>query len=147
MRLTIIIVSLLLLTLAGATLVTLHVARGSLTDQVGDNLQGRAESVSELVQLYLTANVNEVQQLAANRAIVEAAAQRNATYQGTSTNILTQLIALDEQWRSAPARDPLIQSVVVVARSHEEDPAGRRSLTQLRPSRLTPPLMADTLLP
>ena len=47
-RLTIIIVSLVLLTLATATLVTLRVARASLTDQVGDNFQGQAESVSDI---------------------------------------------------------------------------------------------------
>ena len=43
-RLTIIIVSLILLTLAGATLVTLRVARASLTDRVGENFQAGRSS-------------------------------------------------------------------------------------------------------
>ncbi len=124
LRLTIIIVSLLLLILAAATLVTLRVARASLTDQAGDYFQGHAESLSELVQLYLTTNVNEVQQLATDQELVSAAAKRNATYQGTSENILAQLLELDEQWRSAVSDDPLVQSVVVTG-SNEEDVAAQ----------------------
>ena len=120
-RLTIIIVSLLLLTLAGATLVTLRVARANLTDQVGENFQGHAESLSELINLYLTSNINEVQQLAASHELVTAATERNATYQGSPGDIRGQLIALDEQWVSALNNDPLIQSVVV-AEAHEVDP-------------------------
>ncbi len=125
-RLTIIIVSLLLLTLAGATLVTLRVARGSLTDQVGENFQGHAESLSELIDIYLTTNINEVQQLASNHALVSAAAERNATYQGSSDSILGQLLALDEQWASALNDDPLIQSVVVTGAQEDRvaNPAG-----------------------
>ena len=51
-RVTFVIVSLILLTLAGATLVTLRVARTNLTEQAGHTFEGHAENLSELVQLY-----------------------------------------------------------------------------------------------
>ncbi|MCI0849781.1 MAG: diguanylate cyclase [Chloroflexi bacterium] len=100
---------------------TLRIARGNLTDQVGDNFQSDAESLSELVQLYLTANINEVQQLASAPVLHQAAVQRNGEYQGEPVEILAQLLRLDEEWRAAPDDDPLIMSVV--SHGHLEDPS------------------------
>ena len=121
-RVTLVIVSLILLTLAGATLVTLRVARTNLTEQAGHAFEGHAESLSELVQLYLTSNVSELQQLAAVNQLDQAAADRNASYSGDDASILVQLLALDEQWRTAADDDPLIRSVVLVGGEHERDP-------------------------
>ena len=122
-RVTFVIVSLILLTLAGATLVTLRVARANLTEQAGHAFEGHAESLSELVQLYLTSNVSELQQLAAVNQLDQAAAGRNGTYTGDDASILAQLLALDEQWRTAADDDPLIRSVLVAA-ALQTDPVG-----------------------
>ena len=122
-RVTLVIVSLILLTLAGATLVTLRVARTNLTEQAGHAFEGHAESLSELVQLYLTSNVSELQQLAAVNQLDQAAADRNASYSGDDASILVQLLALDEQWRTAADDDPLIRSVLVAA-ALQTDPVG-----------------------
>ena len=110
-KLTVIIVSLIVLTLAGATLITLRAVQSNLTGQVGGNFEDHAESVGQFVGLFLYSNANKVQVLSQSHSLHASTAERNASYQGSETQILAELQALDQRWQEAPDNDPLILSI------------------------------------
>ncbi len=110
-RLALSIVILVTLTLAAVTYITTQIVQSELTDQIGENHQGHAESLSEFVALYLLENANELQALAVSHVITDALAERNASYTGPTALIQAEIQALDERWLAAPDDDPFILGI------------------------------------
>ena len=91
-RLAICIVILVTVTLAGVTYITTKIVQSALTDQIGENHQRHAESLSEFVALYLLENANELQALAVSHVIIDALAERNASYTGSTARSQPALV-------------------------------------------------------
>ena len=123
-RLAICIVILVTVTLAGVTYITTKIVQSALTDQIGENHQRHAESLSEFVALYLLENANELQALAVSHVIIDALAERNASYTGSTARIQTEIQAIDERWLAAPDDDPLILGIT--ADDHAVNPAAHQ---------------------
>lgn len=118
-----IITVLLTLTLAGATFVTIHIVQSTLRDQIGENFQSQAESLSDSVSLFLFEKMSELQVLVSLDSMREPVAARNASYGGSTSEILAEILSLDARWVEAADDDPLILNTT--ADSAALNPAGR----------------------
>jgi PAS domain S-box-containing protein len=111
-RLTLVTILLLLITLAGATFITVRAVRSTLTDQIGQNFVAEAKGLNDLVAVYFLEKVSQLQAVAVTDAVKEALAERNMSYTGSPDAIQAEIQVLDEAWVAAADDDPFILRII-----------------------------------
>ena len=111
-RLIVPITLLVILFLVGLTLLTTQQGQTTLSQQVGNNLETQAESLNQLMSLFLLGNVNEIQAVSLSEDLQHIVAERNAGYSGPQAEILQEIQQLDEAWLVAADDDPLIVNTI-----------------------------------
>jgi signal transduction histidine kinase/HAMP domain-containing protein len=103
---------LLIAVLIGAvTLITSRNVEATLTDQIGGSLEREAIVVRDLVRGFFTLRIGKMQALAEVDVLKQTLEMKNASYEGSQGEILTEIERLDNQWRTAGESDPLIDQV------------------------------------
>ena len=101
----------ILLIVSSITVLTGQAIENTLTEEIGGDLQVLAQAQAFAVSELLGRQVNSLEVLALNDSLQTAVSEKNAERlaEGGVTN--QRLIALDEQWKTAPDDDPFVQSV------------------------------------
>lgn len=94
--------------------------RNALTEQLGTNLHGLAETQALAVGELMTRQVNLLESLALNKAIRDSIEARTSQYDQRSPQVIGDaLIELDEQWRAANDTERLVLLVLNNSTSNE----------------------------
>jgi|GEM_PF-1361927 len=107
-RLTVIMISLVLLTLAGITYVTVTTVRDRLEEQISKSFLLQAKDLGGLVAGFFQENGTQLQVIAASQILQNVLTERNASYKGNQTEIENEILAVDKVWLTAADDDPLI---------------------------------------
>ncbi len=111
-RLTLAIVLLVILTLSSVTIIVNRIVQITLTQQIGENFEAKAESLSDLVKVFFFEGVSQIQVLALSPDIKNALVARNESYMGNIQEIQVEIQAIDDLWLAAADDDPLIVSII-----------------------------------
>ncbi|MFQ5471756.1 MAG: hypothetical protein ACE5FA_02565, partial [Dehalococcoidia bacterium] len=111
-RLTLVIVALVTVTVAGVTYMAVQIVQDNLRGQIGERFEAQATDVNDLVHVFLEGRVSQVQVMATSDAIVGSVDRRNASYPGGAEEALSEIQSLDERWIAAADDDPLVVSVI-----------------------------------
>lgn len=87
--------------------VTLSV-RNTLQENVGQQFADLADEQLAIIDTFFLEKVSQLQVLRLNDLIRQTVEERNKIYAGSEEDILTEIIALDEYWLTAPDDDPLV---------------------------------------
>jgi putative methionine-R-sulfoxide reductase with GAF domain len=110
----------------GVSLLTLQSMRTSFTEQIGQDYEVQAESVSRLIDAFFKEKVSQIVALETADVIRKQIEERNASYTGDQASILAEIQALDERWVAASDNDPLILAIT------SPDPMVNSTTSQLR---------------
>lgn len=94
----------------------------TVIEEAGGTFQAVAEGLNDVVLLYFRTKLGEVQVLAQSASLRRGIEAQNASYSGTTDQILGGIDELDRQWTAAPADHPLILQVT----DPEANPAADR---------------------
>jgi putative methionine-R-sulfoxide reductase with GAF domain len=104
------------LAVGAVAFITDQMMRTGLTNEVGANLKGLADSQSLTIGDLLSKQIDSLEALGLSHIIREAVEASNAAYPADPAVIQANLERLDQQWRAADAigddSDPLVQSVL-----------------------------------
>ena len=105
-------IGLMVLAIGTITLIITDRVENVLTERVGEGLLLQAHSNANLINTYFHEKVSQIQVLAFNDVIKENVEAKNDAYTGNAQEILSGIVALDEQWIAADENDPLLRSVL-----------------------------------
>ena len=109
-KLIIFFVLIAVIAVSAVAIVTNSLARNEIVKQVGQNEQSLAERLALETGKELEAQVEKLQ--SASTQFKEIAVEANSSYTDSRSQIIDQVVKLDERWRAAPDNDALIQGVL-----------------------------------
>ena len=102
----------ILIALGAYSFIIVQSTQNALTEQVGESFVSHSEDHGDQIANFFLENAGQLQVLALSDILRAAVEERNASYDGSVSEILDEIQYLDKDWIAAGDDDPLVVSVI-----------------------------------